>query len=250
MSLELKRPIVFFDLETTGKKVDSDRIVQISLLKYNPDGTEEIKTLLVNPGIPIPKEAADIHGITDEMVKDAPSFPALSDEISNFIKDCDLSGFNIHNFDLPLLRFEFCRVGKEILISEINIIDPLVIFKKKEPRDLTAAYKYYCNKDLEGAHDAEVDIIATKEVFLAQVEKYNDIGENIEEIATYSDYRELCPADISGKLLLDAENNLIYSFGPHRGKKVTEELGFANWMLGKDFPEDTKNLLRQLINQE
>lgn len=248
MTLQLNRPIVFFDLETTGTKVDTDRIVQISLLKYNPDGTEEIKTLLVNPGIPIPKQAADVHGITDEMVKDAPTFAQLADEIYNYIKDCDLSGFNIHIFDLPLLRFEFARVGKEIPISEINVIDPLVIFKKKEPRDLTAAYKYYCNKDLEGAHDAEADIIATKEVFFAQVEKYNDIGGNIEEIASYSDYRELRPADIAGKLLYDTDNKLIFSFGKHKGKFVTDHLDYAEWMIGADFPEDTKNLLRQLVN--
>lgn len=247
MSLQLSRPIVFFDPETTGTKVDTDRIVQISLLKYNPDGTEDIKTLLVNPGIPIPKEAADVHGITDEMVVDAPTFAQLADEIYNYIEDCNLSGFNIHLFDLPLLRFEFARVGKEIPISEINVIDPLVIFKKKEPRDLTAAYKYYCNKDLEGAHDAEVDIIATKEVFLAQVEKYNDIGESLEEIASYSDYQELRPADIAGKLLLDSVNRLLYSFGKHKGKLVTDHLAYAEWMIVAAFPEDTKNLLRQLI---
>lgn len=248
MPLKLNRPIIFFDLETTGTNVDTDRIVQISLLKHKPDGSEEIKTLLVNPGISIPQEASAVHGITDEMVKDAPTFPQLADEIYNFIANCDLSGFNIHKFDLPVLRFEFERVGKSIEISNINILDPFVIYVKKEPRNLTAAYKYYCDKDLVGAHDAEADITATKEVFLAQLEQYDDIGSNIEEIAAFSTYNELCQADISGKLLFDENNNLIYNFGKNKGKLVKDDLDYARWMISTNFHQDTKALLQKLID--
>lgn len=248
MSIAFSRPIVFFDIEKTGTKVDTDRIVQISLLKYFPDGKEEIKTLLVNPSIPIPKEASDVHGITDEMVKDAPTFAQIADEIYNFLINCDLSGFNIHKFDLPLLRYEFARVNRSIDISAINILDPYVIYLKKEPRNLTAAYKYYCDKDLVGAHDAEADIKATKEVFFAQLQRYNDIGTNLNEVAAFSNFNEFRQADISGKLLLDATNNLIYNFGKNKGKLVTDDLDYAKWILGSDFPSDAKNILRQFIS--
>ena len=248
MPLTLARPIVFFDLETTGTDVQNDRIVQISLLKLHPANKEEILTLLVNPGIPIPAEASVVHGITDDDVKDEPNFQARSQEIFNFLNGCDISGFNIHKFDLPLLRFEFNRVGINYQIADIKVLDPMVIFMKKEPRDLTAAYRFYCNQELEGAHDAENDIRATKDIFLAQIERYDDIGENLEEIAAFSTYNPNRPADITGKLLYNEEGNLIFNFGKHSGALVTDHLDYARWMVEKgSFAEDTKEILRPLL---
>lgn len=247
MKIELNRPIVFFDLETTGTDIQNDKIVQISLIKVNQDKTEEVKTLLINPGIPIPAEATEVHEITDEDVRDKPNFQHYAEEIHNFLLDCDISGYNIHRFDLPLIRFEFQRVGISYDIGNVKVIDPMVIYIKKNPRDLTSAYKQYCHKTLEGAHDAEVDTRATKEILFSQFEQYDDIGDTLDEIAQYSTYSSDRPADIAGKLLYNQEGALIYNFGKNKGSLVTDDLGYARWMINSDFPEDTKNLLSELF---
>ena len=176
MPLNLTRPIVFFDLETTGTKVDEDRIVEISLLKLFPEGREEVTTLLVNPTIPISPEASAVHGIKDEDVADKPTFKELASQILEILKDSDLSGYNIHQFDLPLIRYEFLRIGIDFQIDELNVVDPMMIYFKKEPRSLSAAFKYYCNQELVDAHSAEADIKATKDILLAQIERYSDAG--------------------------------------------------------------------------
>ncbi len=247
MQLTLTRPIVFFDLETTGTDVQKDRIVQISLIKLYPDKKEETLSFLINPEMPIPTGATAIHGISNDDVKDEPNFKIRSNEILSFITGCDIGGFNIHNFDLPLIRNEFIRVGINYEIEGVSIIDAMVIFKKKERRDLTAAYKFYCNKNLENAHNAEADIRATMEVFLAQVEKYNDIGSNLEEIAAFSSFNDSRPADINGKFLYNKNNELIFNFGSHKGERVIDNEDYARWMLTRDFPENTKAIIRKLF---
>ncbi len=247
MKLTLNRPIVFFDLETTGTDVQKDRVVQISLIKLYPDNKEETLSFLINPGIPIPAGATAIHGITNEDVKNEPDFIMRSKEIYAFMEGCDIGGFNIHKFDLPLIRNEFYRAGIDYKIDGISIIDSMVIYKKKERRDLTAAYKFYCNKNLENAHNAEADIRATIDVFLAQVEMYNDIGGSLEEISSYSTFNESRPADINGKLLYNKANELIFNFGAHNGERVIDNADYARWMLGRDFPEDTKALIKKLF---
>lgn len=249
MPLELSRPLVFFDLETTGTKVEADRIVQISLLKLFPNGNEEVSTHLVNPGISIPHEATAIHGISDADVQNSPTFQDLSNTIYDFLINCDVAGYNIRGFDLPLLRFEFYRIGINYDVSNIQVVDAMIIFKKKEKRDLSAAYKFYCNRELEGAHDAEIDIRATKEVLLSQVDKYDDIGTNLEEIATYSQYEPYQFADISGKLRYNENGELIFAFGNHLGERVVDNLDYVNWMETREFPIDTMAMIRAEMNR-
>lgn len=248
MPLELERPIVFFDLETTGTDVQNDRIVQISLLKLFPDQREEVITHLINPGIPIPPEATEVHGITDEDVLNEPPFEERANVIYEFLRECDIGGFNIHRFDLPLLRIELNRVGINYVIGDVLVVDPMVIFMKKEPRDLTTAYRKYCGQELEGAHDAEVDIRATKDVFLGQIEYYDDLGNNLSEIAAFSTFSTNRIADITGKLIYNENNELLFNFGMHNGARVIDNPDYARWMLGRDFPDDTKELLRTVLN--
>ena len=247
MQLTFTRPIVFFDLETTGTDVQKDRIVQISLIKLYPDKKEETLSYLINPEMSIPVGATAIHGISNADVKDEPNFKIRSNEIFIFLKGCDIGGYNIHNFDLPLLRNEFIRAGINYEIEGISIIDSMVIYKKKERRDLTAAYKFYCNKNLENAHNAEADIRATMEVFLAQVEKYNDIGSNLEEISAFSSFNDSRPADINGKFLYNKNNELIFNFGSHKGERVIDNADYAKWMLTRDFPADTVALIKKIF---
>ncbi len=247
MPLYLKRPLVFFDLETTGIDIAADKIVQISLLKLFHDNNEQVLTLLINPGMHIPAEASAVHGITDDDVRNQPNFQTLSNKIYAFLEGCDICGFNIHSFDLPLLRMEFSRLGIIYPANDISIIDAMVIFKKKERRDLTAAYRFYCNQELKGAHDAENDIRATKEVLLAQVERYNDIGRDVKALADFSKFSSNRFADITGKLIYNGNNELLFNFGKHRFQKVLDNKDYANWVLNSDFPEDTKTLIREVL---
>ncbi len=246
MRLNLKRPLVFFDLETTGTKVDEDRIVEISLLKLFPDGKEEVTTLLVNPTIPISPEASAIHGISDADVADKPTFKQLASQILDILKDSDLSGYNIHQFDLPLIRYEFLRIGIDFQIDDLNVVDPMMIYFKKEPRSLSAAFKYYCNQELVDAHSAEADIKATKDILLAQIERYNDVGDTVSNLADYSAPR-FKSADLSRRLAYNDKDELIFNFGKYKGEPVKAHIDYAEWMLEKDFPEDTKNILDRFI---
>lgn len=248
MSLTLTRPLVFFDTETTGVDAANDRIVEISLLKLFPDGKEEIKTFRINPGIPIPEEASTVHGIKDENVKDKPSFAQLAPTFLEILKNSDLCGYNLLRFDYPLLRMEFSRNNIEFNTIGINLIDPMRIFMKNEPRDLTAALKFYCNEDLTAAHSAEADIIATKKILLAQIQKYDDVPGTINELSAYSTEGQKRYADITGKLIYNENNEIVFSFGKHRGERVIDNADYIGWVLGADFPEDTKVIIRQLLN--
>lgn len=248
MPLTLTRPLVFFDTETTGVDAAKDRIIEISLLKLFSDAKEEIKTFRINPGMPIPAEATAVHGIKDEDVKDKPSFAEIAPTLLDILKDSDLCGYNLLKFDFPLLRMEFSCNNIAYNTIGINLIDPMRIFMKNEPRDLTAALKFYCNEDLTNAHSAEADIIATKKILLAQIAKYDDVPGTVAELSAYSTEGQKRNADITGKLLYNEQNEIIFGFGKNKGKRITEDPDYANWMLSTDFPDDTKSIIRQLLN--
>lgn len=247
MPLSLDRPIVFFDLETTGTDVANDRIIEISLLKLFPDNREELKTFRVNPGIPIPEEATAIHGITDADVADKPSFSTLAPALLKIFSGSDFCGYNLIKFDFPLLRMEFARNNIPFNTLGINLIDPMRIFMKNEPRDLTAAFKFYCNENLEQAHSAEADTIAAKKILLAQIEKYADVPRTVSELSAYSTEGQKRYADITGKLFYNEQNEIVFGFGKHKGEKVIDNTDYCGWVLGADFPEDTKRIIRQLL---
>jgi DNA polymerase-3 subunit epsilon len=252
MSLKLKRPIVFFDLETTGINIAKDRIVEISILKVHPNGNKDLKTWLVNPEMEIPKEASDIHGITNEKVVTEPTFNELAPEVSKMIAGCDLAGFNSNRFDIPLLAEEMLRAGIDFNMDDRKAIDVQTIFHKKEQRTLSAGYKFYCNKDLENAHSAEADTVATYEILLAQVKKYDDLENDVEKLSEFSHHTGR--ADFAGFILKDEEDNPIFSFGKYKGQKVLDVLkrdkGYYNWIQNADFPLYTKKVLQQIKDGE
>jgi DNA polymerase III subunit epsilon len=248
MKLQLKRPLVVFDLETTGMNINRDRIVEISLLKIFPEDKEEIRTYLVNPGMPIPPEVTEIHGIKDEDVKDKPGFKDIANELNNFLKDCDFGGFNSNKFDFPLLVEEFYRAGIEFDVEKRKFIDAQRIYHFKEPRNLKAAYRFYCEKELENAHSAEADTLATWAVLQAQLEKYDDIPHDIEGLHRMSGQNNL--ADLAGRFIYGNDGEVLFNFGKHKGKKVKDilknEPGYYNWMMDGDFSMQTKNVLTRV----
>jgi len=248
MKLNLKRPIVFFDLETTGINIAKDRVVEISILKILVNGNKESKTWLVNPEMEIPKESSAIHGITNEKVVTEPTFKELAPEIIKMIEGCDLAGFNSNRFDIPLLAEEMLRTGFDFSMEDRLAIDVQTIFHKKEQRTLTAGYKFYCDKDLTDAHSAEADTQATYEIFLAQIERYDDLENDMEKLASYSHHTER--ADFAGFILFNDDKEEIFSFGKYKGQKVTDVLtkdkGYFNWIQKADFPLYTKKVLKQI----
>ncbi|MCW5517370.1 3'-5' exonuclease [Muriicola sp. Z0-33] len=248
MHLQLTKPICFFDLETTGINVAKDRIVEISILKVYPNGNKESKTWLVNPEMSIPAEVVAIHGISDEKVANAPTFKALSKEIYNMIKDSDLGGFNSDRFDIPLLAEEMLRAEVDFDMKNMVSIDVQTIFHKMEKRTLEAAYKFYCDKDLTDAHSAEADTIATYEVLLSQLDRYPELENNVKKLAEFSKRKQ--SVDFAGFIILDEDEEEIFSFGKHKGKKVAEVLenepGYFGWILNADFPLYTKKILTQI----
>ncbi|PSL07625.1 3'-5' exonuclease [Cecembia rubra] len=260
MNLNLRTPIAFFDLESTGTNIATDRIVEISILKVYPDGKEEIKTTLVNPTIPIPKETSVIHGIYDKDVKDAPTFKSLSKELHQFLLGADLAGFNVLKFDIPLLVEEFLRAGIDFDIDKRNILDAQKIFHMMEKRNLAAAYKFYCGKNLENAHSAEADTLATYEVFKAQIEKY--VGEEAEDLLGNklgifeNDMKKIHMilnekmVDLAGRFIFNEKGEECFNFGKHKGKTIEavlkEEPSYYDWMMKGDFPLDTKRKFTQV----
>ena len=248
MSLRLNRPLIFFDLETTGTDIANDRIVEISLLKLFPDNREGLETFRINPGIPIPAEATAVHGISDEDVKDKPSFSALSEILLGILSNSDLCGYNLLKFDFPLLRMEFSRNNIPFDTLGVKLIDPMRIFMKNEPRDLTAALQFYCSETLEDAHSAEADTIATKKILLAQIQKYDDVPNSVSELSAYSIEGQKRNADITGKLIYNDADDIVYAFGKNKGKKIIDDPDYAKWVLNSDFPEDTKVIIRWLLN--
>ena len=250
MKLNLKRPIVFFDLETTGTNINKDRIVEISILKIHPNHKEELVTYRVNPGMPIPKEASAVHGIYDEDVKDAPTFKEIAKEIYDFIDGCDLAGFNSNRFDIPMLVEEFLRAGVNFDPSNRRMVDVQVIYHKMEQRTLSAAYKFYCGKDLENAHSAEDDTRATYEILEKQLEKYSEVLENdIEKLAEFSQQGKK-KLDFAGHIVYDDNGTPVFNFGKYKGKPVTEVLekdpGYFGWIMNADFPLYTKKVLEAI----
>lgn len=248
MELKLTKPMVFFDLETTGVNIANDRIVEISILKVFPNGTQESKTWLVNPEIEIPADATAIHGITNEKVVTEPTFKEIADTVNAMIADSDLAGFNSNRFDIPLLAEEFLRVGIDFDMNNRKAIDVQVIFHKKEQRTLSAGYKFYCGKDLEDAHSAEADTNATYEILKAQLDKYDDIENSVDALSEFSTHGKR--GDFAGFILFNDKDQEIFSFGKYKGRTVEEVLkenpGYNAWIQNADFPLYTKKVLREI----
>jgi len=245
--IELTKPLAFFDLETTGLNVAEDRIVSIAIHKIHTDGTVEKKYKLINPTIPIPKEASNVHSITDEMVANEPTFKQMAKGMKEFLDNCDLGGYNAINYDLPLLSEEFARCGIMYPPLDLKIVDAGRIFHLQEPRTLEAALKKYCGKTLEDSHNAEADTQATVDVFLAQLELYDDIGDNITEIHTYCQGDDT-RADLSNKIVMK-NGEYYFNFGKCKGMRVQDDVGFANWMLDKDFTYNTKLVIKKALEE-
>ncbi|MGA9271777.1 MAG: exonuclease domain-containing protein [Lutimonas sp.] len=245
MNLKLERPLVFFDLETTGVQIATDRIVEISILKVYPNGNKESWTRLVNPEIEIPKEASDIHGITNEKVVTEPKFDELAPKISTMIEGCDLAGFNSNRFDIPLLAEEMLRAKVNFDMKDRRAVDVQVIFHKKEQRNLGAGYEFYCGKTLDNAHSAEADTQATYEILEAQIGRYEDVEGDVDFLSNFSSHQKR--ADFAGFILMDDNGEEIFSFGKYKGRKVRDVLrenpGYYSWMQNADFPLYTKKIL-------
>ena len=252
MKLNLKNPIVFFDLETTGTNINSDRIVEICYLKVYPNGNEESKTMRINPEMPIPAEASAVHGIYDADIADCPTFKEVARNIANDIEGCDLAGFNSNRFDIPVLAEEFLRAGVDIDMSRRKFVDVQVIFHKMEQRTLSAAYKFYCDKDLEDAHSAEADTLATYEVLMAQLERYPDLENDIDKLAEFSTRGEA--ADYAGRILFNEKGEEVFGFGKYKGRPVAEvfraEPSYYAWMMNGDFPLYTKKVITEIRMRE
>ncbi|MFV0290809.1 MAG: exonuclease domain-containing protein [Mangrovibacterium sp.] len=261
MQLKLKNPIIFFDLETTGVDISKDRIVEIALIKVFPNGVEETKELRLNPGVPIPIEASLVHGIYDDDVKDAPSFKMIAKQLAQFMEGCDLGGFNSNRFDIPLLAEEFLRVDVDIDLMKRKFVDVQTIFHKMEKRTLEAAYRFYCNEELIGAHGAMADTKATYEVLKAQLDRYegadfkdhNDkvsqpIVNDIQALSEFSTFNE--NVDFAGRIVRNEKGEEVFNFGKNKGIPVEtvlrEQPGYYAWMMDSDFPLYTKKILTEI----
>ena len=249
--LQLNRPIAFIDLETTGVNLSSDRIVELAIVKIMPDGTRLTKRKLINPQMPIPQGSSDIHGITDEMVKDAPAFKDVANEIKQFLENCDLGGYNSNRFDIPMLMEEFLRGGIDVDLCDRRMIDVQHIFYTMEPRTLTAAYKFFCEKDHTGAHGAEADINATIEVLHAQLGRYTDLGLSVDTILSRIGEEKI--VDYARRFCFDDKGVEVFNFGKFKGKPVADVLKaepqYYDWMMKGDFPMHTKKKLTELFNR-
>ncbi|MGF7230144.1 exonuclease domain-containing protein [Arachidicoccus sp.] len=250
MNIQLQRPLAIFDLETTGTNTVSDRIVEIAIVKTFPNGEQQRKRRLVNPQMPIPKGAEDIHGISDEMVKDAPTFKEIANEINQFLDNCDIGGYNSNKFDIPVLVEEFLRVGLDFNISGRKFVDVQKVFHKMEQRTLGAAYKFYCQKSLEDAHTAEADAMATWEVMEAQIIRYPNIGNTVDSILAFTGEEKF--VDLSRRFILQ-NDIVVFNFGKHKGKSVSDVLRhepqYYDWMMKGDFSLHTKQIISEILNQ-
>ncbi len=261
MELSLTKPLAFFDLETTGIKVATDRIVEISIVKVFPDGDVKVKTLRINPEMPIPPEVTEIHGITDEDVKDCPVFRQVGPELARFLDGCDLAGYNSNHFDIPLLMEEFLRAEVDFDLKGRRFIDVQNIFHKMEPRNLRAAYRFYCDKELVNAHSAEADTLATYEILKSQLDRYanvmikdkrgNLIQPVVNDVQALSDFSYATRSvDLIGHIVYNEKNVEIFNFGKHKGKTVAQVLkdepSYYDWMMKSEFPLSTKKVLTAL----
>ncbi len=242
MKLKLDRPVMFFDLETTGTDALHDRIVEISMIKVMPDGTDIQRTVRVNPGMPIPAEATAVHHITDADVADKPLFSQLAEGLAQSFRGCDLAGFNSNRFDIPLLAEEFARAGIDFDFNECRFIDVQTIFHKKEQRTLSAAYKFYCGKNLDDAHSANADTRATYEVLMAQLDRYDDLPNDMEELSEYSSQNK--NVDLMGRLVYDDRHREVINFGKYKGQLAVDVLrrdpSYFSWIQQGDFASSTK----------
>ena len=248
MQLNLRNPLVFFDLETTGIDIAKDRIVEISMMKVMPNGEEIVKTRRINPGMPIPPESTAIHGITDEDVKDCPKFKEIAKSLAAQIEGCDLAGFNSNRFDIPMLAEEFLRAGVDVDLNRRKFIDVQTIFHKMEQRNLTAAYKFYCNKDLANAHSAEADTMATYEVLKAQLDRYPELENDVNFLSKYSSFTN--NVDFAGRMVYNEKGQEVINFGKYKGRLVEEVLksdpSYYAWIMNGDFPLNTKKMLTEI----
>ena len=248
MKLKIKRPLCFFDLETTGISITNDRIVEMAVIKLYPSEKIEKKVWLINPQIPIPKEVSAIHGITDQMVSEAPSFKQLSKSIYNFIKGCDLAGYNSDRFDIPLLMEELLRSEINFDTKNLKTVDVQTIFHKMEQRNLSAALEFYCDKKIEKAHSAAVDTQATYDVLMAQLDRYDNLEPNISFLNDFTTRKK--SVDFAGYIIFNKEGKECFSFGKHKGKNVQEildkEPGYFGWLLNAEFPLYTKKILTEI----
>ena len=253
MKLNLKNPIVFFDLETTGTNINTDRIVEICYLKVHPNGNEEAKTMRINPEMHIPESSSAIHGIVDADVANCPTFKEVAKDIARDIEGCDLAGFNSNRFDIPVLAEEFLRAGVDVDMQRRKFVDVQVIYHKLEQRTLSAAYKFYCGKNLEDAHSAEGDTRATYEVLKAQLDRYPDVLENdVNFLSEYSTFTK--NVDFAGRIVYNDKGVEVFNFGKYRGMPVSEVLqkdpGYYGWILNGDFTLNTKNVLTKIRLRE
>lgn len=248
MQLNLKNPIVFFDLETTGVDTSRDRIVEISTVKVFPNGDKEVKTRRLNPEIHIPEEATAVHGITDEDVANEPPFRAIAKSLAAYLEGCDFGGFNSNKFDVPVLMEEFLRAGVNVDFKNRKFIDVQNIFHKMEQRTLEAAYRFYCDKTLENAHSAEADTMATYEVLMAQLDRYPELQNDVSYLADFSARGQ--SADYAGRILYDDKGVEVFGFGKYKGRSVAEvfreEPSYYSWMMNGDFPLYTKKVITEI----
>lgn len=248
MDLNLKNPIIFFDLETTGVNITHDKIVELSYIKIFPNGTEEEKTIRINPGCHIPEEATAVHHITDEDVKDCPRFKDIARNLSKVFEGCDIAGFNSNRFDIPLLAEEFLNAGVIVDFSKRKFVDVQTIFHKMEQRTLIAAYKFYCNKDLTEAHSASADTRATYEVLKAQLDRYSELKNDIDYLSDFSSQKK--NVDLMGRIVYNEKQQEVFNFGKYKGIPVEEvflkDLGYYAWIMQGDFAQDTKRVLTNI----
>ena len=251
MSLKLNRPLAFIDLETTGLNISHDRIVEISILKMMPDQRKEIMTLRINPTIPISAESTSIHGITNDDVKNEPTFAKVAATLNSFIANSDLSGYNIVKFDLPMLVEEFLRCEVDFNVDGRKVIDVMNIFKLMERRDLGAAYKFYCDKEIENRHSAEADIVATQEVLLAQIEKYEELTGSVDHLYEFTGKPLDSMIDMASRIVLNSKKEPVFNFGKYKDKTLYEvfekDPSYYHWMLRGDFPLYTKKKMTEYL---
>jgi len=249
--LALTRPVAFIDLETTGVSLSADRIVEIAIIKLMPDNSRQVKRKLINPQMPIPASASEIHGITDEMVAAAPTFKQVANEIKMYIDNCDLGGYNSNRFDIPILMEEFLRSGLVVDLSNRRMVDVQHIFYTMEPRTLSAAYKFFCNKEMVNAHSAEADVEATIDVLMAQLERYQNLGNTIDSILGAIGEEKI--VDYARRFSFDDKGVEVFNFGKHKGRAVTDVLKaepqYYDWMMRGDFPLHTKQKLTEILNR-
>ncbi len=248
MNVKITRPLAFFDLETTGVNIGADRIIEISIAKLLPDGSRQVKTKRINPEMPIPASSSAIHHIFDEDVKDAPSFKSLAHELNQFLENCDLAGYNSNRFDVPMLVDEFLRAGLQFEMKGRRLIDVQNIFHKKEERTLAAAYRFYCKKEIQNAHSAEADTLATLEILEAQLDKYEDLKNDVDYLQEFSTMGN--NVDLAGRIIMNDRKEEVFNFGKHKGKLVAEvfkaEPSYYDWMMKGDFPLQTKQVITSL----